>query len=69
MRRTVDHYQPLSLQAIHVLRTRRAVIVELALVEDIGMTSIHLDFAPTTIRNIPPLKGPANPHVNAARGV
>ena len=70
MWRTVDHYQALSLQAIYVLpnKSRRAVIVELALVEDIGMTSIHLDFASTTIRNIPPLKGPAKSTCKCCQG-
>ena len=39
-------------------KPRRAVIVEPALVEDIGTISIYLDFASTSIRNIPPLKEP-----------
>ena len=49
-------------------KSRRAVIVELALVEDIGMTSIHLDFASTTIGNIPPLKGPAKSTCKRCQG-
>ena len=48
-------------------KPRRAVIVEPALVEDIGTISI-LDFASTTIRNIPLLKGPAKSTCKRCRG-
>ena len=45
----------------HVInRPHKALIVALALVKDIQTTSIHLDLASTTIRNIPPLNDPAN---------